>query len=274
MKPRVTVSLTRYREPDALLAEVLRAACWQQGVEGEVLLIEQDPAGAFDEADFAAAPLPLRILRTKVDGLSAARNLALDEARYPHLLYLDADAVPRPDWAARLAGALDNKRFAVVGSRILPRWPTCEPRWARATAIKDQYSMLDLGAETRPFPRVVGAAFGVARERVPATLRFDPALGRRGGKLFGGEESDFCRQARDAGCGIGYVGAAVVDHVVPPDRVRLGWMMRRIFYAGHGRGRLGGRPAPSGASGNRDWLVMALFGPAYLLGWLRAKLGG
>ncbi len=270
--PEVTVTLTRYAEPDALLREVLDSATAQQGVSGEVLLVEQDPDGSVDESEYANANLPLRIIRAELGGLSEARNLSLEHAKHDLVLFLDADAVAVEDWAAQLADALAEPRVAVAGSRIVPRWTGREPFLARARVVRDQFSLLDLGTGQKPYPRVVGAAFGVDRAKT-GTLRFDPNLGRREGRLFGGEESDFCHLASEAGLDIVYQGAACVEHVVAPERMRLGWIAKRLVFAGQGRGSLGGKPSPSRSPGLVDWLTLPITLPPYALGWLWGKLG-
>ena len=48
--PSVTITMTRYAEPDSLLRQVLEHALRQQGVEGEVLLVEQRTDRPFDGA--------------------------------------------------------------------------------------------------------------------------------------------------------------------------------------------------------------------------------
>ena len=272
-RPQVTITLTRYAEPDALVSRAIRYALDQQGVTGEVLFIEQKTDAPLDPALFAGGTLEFRMIARTLGGLSDARNLALDEARYPLVLYLDADAMARPDWAARLAEVLEaDDRVAIAGSRIVPGWPDRPPVWAKARVVSDQYSMLDLGSETRPWHRVVGAAFGLDMAKLGPDMRFDPTLGRREGKLFSGEESEFCARAAEKGWDIRYVGGAVVTHEVARERTRLRWIMKRLYYAGLGRASVGGAPAPSQRPGLADWLTLPLTLPPYALGWARGRL--
>ena len=269
--PSVTITMTRYAEPDSLLRQVLEHALRQQGVEGEVLLVEQRTDRPFDGAGLPQGPLAFRMIERRLPGLSAARNVALEEARHDLVLFLDADALAAPDWAAAMAAALQEDGVAVVGSRIVPRWTGREPLIARARVVRDQFSLLELGPERFPYPRAVGAGFGVNRARTGA-LRFDPRLGRREGKLFSGEESEFCHRVTEAGLGIVYQGGAVVEHVIAPERMRLGWVLKRLLYAGQSRARVGGAPSPSRSPGLVDWLTLPITLPPYALGWLWGKL--
>ncbi len=267
----VTITMTRYAEDDELLRRVIAHAVTQEGVSGEVLFVDQSANGTIKESDFAGKALDFRLLRKRLPGLSAARNLALAEARHPLILFLDADALAAPGWAVALAKALEQDKVAIAGSRIEPGWPFDPPAYTRARVLRDQYSMLELGEDTMEVGRVVGAGFGIDTAKLPVGFVFDEALGRRDGRLFGGEESDFCYRACELGLKVVYAGTAQVTHLVPPERLRLGWILKRMIYAGYGRARQGGAPNPSAPPNWADWLFIPLYLPPYALGWLWGK---
>ena len=268
----VSIAITRYAEADAIIEQSLRHAIAQQGVRGEVIFIEQDEASTLAACDFPADGLELRIIRRRLAGLSAARNLALDEARYPLVLFLDADALAAPNWASELARVLADPRYAVAGSKVVPRWPGKAPIFTRASVLRDQFSLLDLGDGVQTYRRVVGAGFGADMAKLPGELRFDTGLGRRGGMLFGGEESDFCNRAAELGFEIAYVGTTSVTHLIEPERCRWRWILKRMVFAGHGRAMLGGSPSASGKAELYDWLLLPAYLPPYALGWAWGKL--
>lgn len=270
----VTLTITRYAEPDSMVRQSLAHALAQDGVRGEVIYIEQQVDSDIDPADFPDAKLELRIIRQEVAGLSQARNLALEHAHNPYVMFLDTDALAAPDFAASLAQCLSGESVVVAGARIVPRWPDAPPLLAKARAVYDQYSLLDLGPATQPYHRVVGAGFGVDMDKLPDDFRFDENLGRREGRLFGGEESDFTNRAKALGFQSIYVGNACVTHLIEPERTRLGWITKRLVYAGHGRARMGGVPAPAGRRTLADWLLAPFYVPPYALGWLWGKMSG
>ncbi|MEE4199418.1 glycosyltransferase family 2 protein [Erythrobacter sp.] len=272
MSPAVSVAITRYAESDRLLARSVSAALGQEGVTGEVILVDQRVDRPFDFSLVTNGNLELRILRQKCESLSHARNLCLDEAAHDLVLFLDADAIARPDWAVAIADALSESSVAIAGSRILPEWEIVPPAFARGAIAKDQYSMLDLGMGDGPAHKIVGAAFGVHRGKLARGMRFDVTLGRRDGRLFGGEESDFFRRVVKAGWKGRYVGRSHVMHLVARERLRLGWLIERMFYAGYGRSAQGGAPAPSRKPNIYDWLFAPVLLPAYIAGWSWAKL--
>lgn len=271
MTANVTITLTRYAEPDSLVRRALEHALDQDGVAGEVLFVEQQLDSQISPADFPDAKLRLRVVKAQLRGLSHARNLALDEAAHSKVLFLDADALASIDFAAHLARVLDQDGVAIAGAKIVPLWNGQPPVLARARAVYDQFSLLDLGSVTVPYHRVVGAGFGVDMDKLPPDFRFDEALGRRDGRLFGGEESDFCKRAQDLGFAVKYVGTAVVQHVIEPERMKTGWILKRLVYAGYGRAKMGGSPAPGGTATLADWLLLPLYLPPYAAGWLWGK---
>ena len=269
---QLTLTVTRYAEPNDLVARVLRHLAAQEGASGEILFIDQSDDDQLREAEFTNGRWTCRIIRRHMAGLSAARNLSLAEAAHDHVLFCDADALAAPDWAARLAEALGDPAVAIAGSRILPKWSGRPPLLAASRVVRDQFSLFDLGAGTVPSHRVVGAGFGVDRAKASEEMYFDEQLGRRDGRLFGGEESDLCLRVLKAGWEVVYVGGAVIHHVIPPDRRRAGWILKRLFYAGYGRSQVGGAPSPSRRPGLADWLLLPITLPPYALGWLAGKL--
>lgn len=274
MTQGLTLTVTRLGEPDDMLRETLAALAAQENAQGEILLIEQRVESTLTEEEFSNARWRCRIIRRRLSGLSAARNLSLAEARHDQVLFCDADAVAHDGWAAAMSAGLSQPGVAVVGSRILPRWTRRPPLLARSRVVRDQFSLYDLGEQNRDVARVVGAGFGLDRSSVRAEMHFDEDLGRRDGRLFGGEESDLCRRVTDAGGRILYIGAAVVDHVIQPERHSARWIMKRLFYAGLGRSQAGGAPSPSRQPGLSDWLLLPLILPPYALGWAWGRWQG
>lgn len=270
--PAITITLTRYAEPDALVAQAIRGALAQEGVTGEILFFDQNITSTLGTDDFEEGTLSLKIVRGAMRSLSDARNAAIDQAAHDVILFLDSDAVPEPRWAKAMTETLADPKCAVAGSRIEPGWPAPPPAFAKARTLLDQYSLLDLGRERRLVQKVVGAGFGMDRAKLPRNLRFDPELGRRDGRLFGGEETDFCQRAAALGHQVHYCGKASVTHLIQPERMAWSWIARRMVYAGYGRAQQGGAPSPSRALGMADYLFMPLYLPPYAVGWVWGRL--
>ena len=271
--PEVSITFTRYREPDWLVDEALDSLATQEGISGEIVFLDQNWSEAFAKTVDARSNdlLSFRCVPCEERCLSFARNEGLRHARHDLVLFTEPDALAEPDWARRLADEL-LKGAAIAGSRILPKWRGRPPLLAKAKTVLDQYSLLDWGGDTTAAHRVVGAGFGVRIDLIDQRYLFDERFGRRDGVLLGGEESDLCRRVREA-CGrISYVGGAVIHHQVLPDRLTWRWVLRRLYFAGASRRQMGGAPSPSRKPGIWDWLLMPIILPPYALGyWLAPK---
>ncbi len=270
--PNVSITFTRYREPDWLVDEALDSLAGQEGVAGEVIFLDQNWNETFAKTVEARSSerLSFQCIPCEERCLSYARNEGLRRARHNLVLFTEPDALAEPDWARRLADELLNGA-AVAGSRILPKWRGSPPILAKAKVIQDQYSMLDWGAQTNQAHRVVGAGFGANRALLNLKYFFDERFGRHGGVLLGGEESDLCRRVLAAGGRIAYVGGAVIRHQVLPERLTWRWVMRRLYFAGASRRQMGGAPSPSRGPGLWDWLLLPIILPPYVLGYVRAN---
>jgi len=127
-----------------------------------------------------ARPEPIHYVRSpECSGVAESRNQIVRLAETRQLLFLDADAVPRPGWARALAGALaGGERVTLVGARIVPIWPHTAPRLFTTTTGLELLGMLDVGVEPCELPRVMGTSFAVDRERLPGMEPFRLHLGR------------------------------------------------------------------------------------------------
>ena len=272
--PSVTITLTRYREPDWLVNEALDSLAAQQGVSGEVLFLDQSWTRAFADTveARATAQLTFKCVPCEARCLSYARNEGLRLAAHDIVLFTEPDVIADPSWALFMAEELAGGA-TIAGSRILPKWHARPPLLARARSVLDQYSLLDWGEKTIDAARVVGAGFGINKTKIKAALTFDENFGRRNGTLLGGEESMFCRAVQADGGRIVYVGRALIVHQVMRERLSWGWVMRRLFYAGVSRRQQGGAPSPSRKPGLWDWLLLPIILPPYAAGYVayRAK---
>ena len=125
---------------------------------------------------------------------------------------------------------------------------------------------------------MVGAAMSFRREALLAVGGFDPSLGRTATGAAGCEETELCLRlaAHRPEARIVYEPAAVVDHLVPVTRARLGYLVRRCWGEGRSKARVAGLAGAARAtSAERDYVRRVL--PAALLrsvaGSLRLRAG-
>ncbi len=270
----LSMTLTRYREPDWLLREALESLARQRNVKGDVLFLDQSPSNDLRIAcqDLSSDRIDFVYLEIEAKGLSHARNEAIGLCRNEILLYLDSDAVAAPDWAAELGRSLSRPDVAVAGGRILPRWHSRPLLASRSRLVWEQYSLLDLGPGERDVHKIVGASFGLNISRLCDQAVFRTDLGRRDGRLFGGEETDLCRRASASGHRVIYNGDAVIEHQILPERISYRWLVKRFYFAGLNRARFGGSPDPTHGMKAWDLALMPLVLPPYATGYLTGRV--
>jgi hypothetical protein len=271
----ITITLTRHDESDSLVRETLERLAALKDVRATILFFDQKGSADLTALCAALSGPDLKFETRSIEkmALSPARNLAIQACRTDHLLYLDADARPRPDWARALSETLDRPAVAIAGSRILPDWESKPLFPTRSAIVREHYSLLDLGEETREVDKVFGAGFGIDCAKLGPEAFFDAALGRTTGTLLGGEEVDLCRRALAAGHTVAYCGTSVVDHFVPAARTTWRWLMRRFYYAGCNRALSKGPPQPVNRLSSANLLPLVPLLPAYAIGYLRGNLG-
>jgi len=218
--------------------------------------------------------------------VSAARNRLLELADTRYVVFLDADALPEPGWAAALRRAFDAlPDIAVVGARCVPIWQGRHPRLFATRIAGDYLSLFDLGDAPLDVPRVMGTSYAIDVERCgPAPFPQD-VPGRRPS-----DEVMLCLAAHAAGWRIRYEPRAVVGHHIqapqsasaafrpgrasPPGAPAATWrgMMRRVYAAGresvYGPQHL--EPLPRRLSFD-DRLFRAMIAPAFVTGQLAAR---
>lgn len=184
----------------------------------------------------------IRYFRLHEQGLSNARNAAIQYARGSILAFLDDDAVACPDWLNAILRAfreVDPSPGLVCGP-VEPEWGAPRPDWLQDEFL-GVYSVLDWSRTPRPLTEaewIVGANFAVRRDVMQACGLFDTRVGRRGHSLLSGEETVLTRRIRAAGYAIYYDPAVSVKHYIHQDRLRKGWFFRRLFWGAASRGLL------------------------------------
>ncbi len=267
----ITISLTRFQEPDWLVWATLESLARQESVKAIVLYLEQSMDSGIESriSDLSGPNVHFVFERIPEISHSYARNYAVKHATTNVILFIDSDAIADPMWAVNLSHSLLAEEAAVSGGRILPKWHETPLAICRSRLVLEQYSLLDLGEENKLVSKIVGAGFGINRELLGDEAYFAAHLGRRKGSLLSGEETDLCARASTLGHRIIYHGRAFIQHQILPERIRYRWILRRFYYAGLGRAKRGGKPQPShGALTSWDLVVMPLILPFYLLGYL------
>ncbi|MCE6969272.1 MULTISPECIES: glycosyltransferase [Rhodobacterales] len=239
---QVAIGLCTFRRPGvaATLASI-GALRWPKGTTGVVIVADNDEVPSARTTVEAAArglPIPLTYIHAPARNISIARNAVIEAAlarRIDLLAFLDDDEMVEADWIAELLRVQGESGAEAVLGPVQGEHGPDAPSWMREGAahdtrptfladgvIKSGYTcnvLIDLAA-----PAVEG-------------LRFDPARGRSGG-----EDTAFFDAMLRAGGRIAFAAGALARETVPPERARLGWLLRRRFRMGQTHASLIARP--------------------------------
>src|SRR5437879_4491792 len=159
--------------------------------------------GSTDGVGDIAAEYDVRLIRTENQGLSAARNLGMQEATGEIIAYIDDDARPDPHWLTYLAATFMGSDCAAVGGpNIAP--PGAGPMAecvANAPGCPMHVLLSDQEAEHVP-----GCNMAFRKACLEAVGGFDRQF------RTAGDDVDVCWRLQQHGWRVGFSPAAMVWH--------------------------------------------------------------
>jgi GT2 family glycosyltransferase len=232
---RVAICVASYRRPGSLFALLgsLEGLTFEADApEIRVVVIDNDASGSAREVCEDARRWlrhPLTYAIEKRRGIPQARNAALARVlgEVDWIAFVDDDEIPHPRWLETLLRVQRESDADVVTGPALPRFAEPPPSWVVE------------GAFFEPLRRVTGASCPTAftnnalvRESALAGLGalFDERL-----TLGVGEDSELFERLAEQGARIVWADEAVVFDQIPPERVRVGWIVRRGLRTGTAR---------------------------------------
>ena len=204
----------------------------------EIIVVDNSPdqAGAARFGQRYAGLSNLTYLVEPKPGLSNARNVGTAAARGRIIAFIDDDARACPSWAKELlhAHAGFDGRAGIVGGPIVPRWTDEKPAWM-GKPLLGYLSLVDLGHELRELSAgewLAGCNISFDRASLIAAGGFSMRLGRTGSgsTLLSNEEMEVSERVRAMGKLTIYAPKAVVEHVIPPERLTQSWFRRRAAW--------------------------------------------
>ena len=177
----LTVVIPAYNAAPTI-GQVLEALAAQNPAPDEVIVVDD---GSTDDTAAVAAALGARVVSTDHKGFAGgARNRGWSEATGDTVVFLDADAVPDPDWGAAMRRAVAEHPGAVIGAA---RTFTARTAWGWVAHLQVESPYLPTG-EPREVSFVSSYCLAVPRE---LDVRFDES--------YGGEDAVFSLDVHSRG---------------------------------------------------------------------------
>lgn len=169
-------------------------------------------------------------------GLSHARNAGIAKAQGDIIAFVDDDERIVPEFVEAYVELFDSKADAMsAGGKIVAEYPTGRPEWMSRYTEQPIANPMDFGSEVKLFPkrRIPGGGNMAMRRSVFEEVGvFNTNLGRTGGRLIGGEESDLFERMAERGMACYYVPRAVMYHIIPESKLQPDYFERLSYNTG------------------------------------------
>jgi glycosyltransferase involved in cell wall biosynthesis len=262
----VSVAICTYTDKRwSILVDAIQRVDEQVTAGDEIIIVVDHSPSLLDRV---SARFPhVRVLENSYgNGLSGARNTAVDHATRDVVVFLDDDAVPRPGWldAMRLSYADDH--VMGVGGVVLPIWPSTAPSWMPDEflwVVGCSYTGLPISAV--PIRNPIGANMSFRREVFAGVGGFSESLGRVGTLPVGCEETELSMRAgvRFADRVIIQQPAAAVDHYVTAERTAFDYFVKRCWSEGLSKAAVTRLAEQSGTLSTERSYITATVIPAF-----------
>ncbi len=181
----------------------------------------------------------LSVVKEPKQGLSHARNRALEMCGDGWLLFADDESKFPMDYVERALGIVDTRQPVMFGGPIYPWYTQVPPKW-----WSDDYGSFSLPWQAGPDGRIYlsGGNMGFDVEALRSVGGFDPELGMRGKAIGFGEETlvELAIVSRFGGERVWFDPEFINFHAVRPDKFRVSHMLREHFQRGIARAKLPG----------------------------------
>lgn len=227
--PHISVCICTFKR--VALLERLLEALGSQSTDGRftfsIVVVDNDRAASARStvSEFAAkAVVPVEYCQECTQSIALARNRAVTKAWGDYLAFIDDDEFPSADWLLILFGTIEREAVAGILGPVLPHFDVSPPAW-----------ILKGGFYKRPsYPS--GTLIRWQQGRTGNVLLhmklFENQAEPFDQKFITGEDQDFFRRMIEKGHRFLWCNEAVAYEVVPPNRWRRAFMMRRALLRG------------------------------------------
>lgn len=175
-------------------------------------------------------------------GICGARNAGIEASRCDVVAFVDDDAQVQPGWLHLLREDYRDPAVTGVGGNAAPVWPADPPQWFPATfnwVVGCSHEGLPV--DPAPVRNLLGCNMSFRREALDAVGGFNPEIGQTGSNLMRCDETELCiRINQQTQSPVLLLDPRVkVRHWVSDDRTTWKYFLRRCFWEGFSKQRLG-----------------------------------
>jgi GT2 family glycosyltransferase len=173
----------------------------------------------------AASSIPTIYCVEPEQNIALARNKAIAMAKADYVAFIDDDEFPAPDWLATLLGACEIHGADGALGPVRPFFDQPPPKWL----LRGRFCERPEHRTGQPL-HWKQTRTGNALVKSKILDRIQPPFRREFGN--GGEDQDFFRRMIQEGHRFVWCNEAVVYELVPPERWKRSYMLRRALLRG------------------------------------------
>ena len=178
----------------------------------------------------------LRYVVETEQGLSAARNKGIKEAKGEVIIYVDDDALVDTDYIRIYAEHFAaHPETMAAGGPIEPLYETQEPSWMSPYTKALLTAWMNYGDKVCEYPngRYPGGGNAAYRKTVFDQVGlFNTELGRKGTALLASEEKDIFDKMKALGMLVLYLPTPVLHHIIPQAKLEEDYFNRLTLQIG------------------------------------------
>ena len=172
----------------------------------------------------------VHVIHEKKAGLSIARNTGITFVNGDWLAFIDDDALVPDDYIRRIGDIIHEETWDCFGGHINSWWKYERPDWLHEEfgskpklsrhriVLSDKYNW--------------GSNIIIRRDCLIRVGKFPDKIGMKGKQLGYAAENIVQDKLRDQGYTIGYDPQLYVDHLVLPQKLKLGWHIKSAYATG------------------------------------------
>lgn len=235
---RVTVVICTYNRAD-LLVGALRSVLEQSYPSDLYEVVVVDNASTDNTTDVVRLAIDswprnrIKLVHEPVAGIGHARNTGVSNASGELIAFTDDDAIVNPRWIENAIACIDQFDGALAGlaGQVVPRYAVKPPAWYPEDCEADFRGFE--GRVLRPDEYPSGNNMFILREAILHAGGF-PAMGMQEGTMAYGEETALFQTMRnqDASIKFYYAPEVVVEHIIPPYKTTVSYILKRALMNG------------------------------------------